>query len=112
MPLTDTAKNTGLDAIAATITHIGLANVSTEISGGSPAYARQAVTWDAAASGSVAIAASETFDVPSGATVNRVLLRDASTAGNDLGNATVTEEVYGGQGEYTVTALTISLTDA
>jgi hypothetical protein len=87
MPFNDLAKNAALDgldeSIAAGITHIGVNTLvtapptdgtpgtggtaaATEATGGSPAYARQAVTWSAAASGQKTNSGSLTFDVPAG----------------------------------------------
>lgn len=79
MPFNDAAKNVALDALdesATQITHIGihtLADPGTstnagagEATGGSPAYARQAVTWGAAASGLKSNSGALTFDVPAG----------------------------------------------
>lgn len=53
-PPTDTTPGTGTNAAA------------TEATGGSPAYARIAVTWGTPASGSVANTGALTFDVPAG----------------------------------------------
>jgi hypothetical protein len=51
MPFTSSAKQDALDAIAAATTHIGLLDrTKTELTGGSPAYARQTITWTAFAS--------------------------------------------------------------
>jgi hypothetical protein len=79
VPFNDAAKNVMLDALdesATQITHVGVGNVAdpgtgtnyagTEATGGSPAYARQAVTWGAAASGQKTNSGSLTFDVPAG----------------------------------------------
>lgn len=78
MPLTTAGKNRALDAWAGTasgspVTHAALHSGipgdagSNEISGGSPAYARKAVDWASASSGSVSKGAtSPTFDVPAG----------------------------------------------
>jgi hypothetical protein len=87
MPFNDLAKNAALDgldeSIGAGITHIGVNTLvtappsdgtpgtgataaSTEATGGSPAYARQAVTWGAASSGQKANSGALTFDVPAG----------------------------------------------
>lgn len=52
-----------------------------EVTGGSPAYARKSITWNSAATGSKAIAAAQTFDIPAGTTVRAVATYDASTAG-------------------------------
>ena len=74
-----------------------------EISGGSPAYARKAIAYAAAALG---VADDSTngavVDVPA-STVNAVGEWSASTAGTLLTFATVTAEVFASQGTYTVT---------
>lgn len=84
--LNTTALNAALDALdesATQITHIGINTLvtapptdttpgvgtnaaATEATGGSPAYARQAVVWGAAASGVKANTGALTFDVPAG----------------------------------------------
>lgn len=56
-----------------------------EVTGGSPAYARKAATWAAAAVRSKATSASMVFDVPAGTTVRWIGFEDAVTAGNFLG---------------------------
>lgn len=80
MPLNVTAVNVALDALdetATQITHVGIIqlgtdpgtgvnNAGTEATGGSPAYARQAVTWGAAAAGVKSNTNALTFDVPAG----------------------------------------------
>jgi hypothetical protein len=75
-----------------------------EISGGSPAYARKAVAYAAAA---VGLADDSTngavFDVPAAAVVDAVGTYSASTAGTLYGIDPVTQETFGGQGTYTLT---------
>lgn len=79
MPFNATAQNVMLDALdesVTQITHVGIHTLtdpgtgtnanSGEATGGSPAYARQAVTWGAAASGLKSNTGALTFDVPSG----------------------------------------------
>jgi hypothetical protein len=79
MPFNDTAKNAALDALdesASQITHVGVHTLtdpgtgtnanSGEATGGSPAYARVAVTWGAAASGQKSNTGALTIDVPAG----------------------------------------------
>lgn len=51
-----------------------------EVTGGSPAYARKSITWNAAATGSKSIAAAQTFDVPA-TTVRAIATYDAATVG-------------------------------
>jgi hypothetical protein len=83
MPFNPAAKNSMLDALDESgvtstifVTHIGIHTLTDpglgtnanagEATGGSPAYARQAVTWGAAASSAKANSAALTFDVPAG----------------------------------------------
>lgn len=79
MPFNDSARNAMLDALdesATQVTHIGIHTLTDpgtgtnanagEATGGSPAYARQAVTWSAASAGQKVNSAGLTFDVPAG----------------------------------------------
>lgn len=87
MPFNDLAKNAALDGldegVGAGILYIGVNTLvtapptdgtpgtgataaATEATGGSPAYARQAVTWGAASSGQKTNSGALTFDVPAG----------------------------------------------
>lgn len=68
MSLTIAAKNTMLNALTVDTASLhtafpGLTGAN-EVSGGTPAYARKAVTFGAAAGGSRALSAAVTFDVP------------------------------------------------
>jgi len=56
-----------------------------EIAGGTPAYARKAVTYGASAAEARAASNTPTFDIPAGATVRFIGMWDALTAGNFLG---------------------------
>lgn len=76
---------------------------ASEVTGGSPAYARKSVTWNAAASGAMDDSNVPVFDVPTATTVAYVGLWDAVSAGNFLGAANVTDEVFAAQGTYTLT---------
>lgn len=87
--LTDVCKNAMLDSAVAgapgTALFLGLHTTlgasGTEVTGGSPAYGRKAITWNAAATGAKDITAAVTFDVPAATTVRAVQLWSASTAG-------------------------------
>jgi hypothetical protein len=90
MPLSDNGKNNALDNIG--ITHLSLHTGipsqagSNEVSGGSPAYARKAVTFNSASGGTKDKNATDpVFDVPSSTDVFYVGYWDALTAGNFLG---------------------------
>jgi hypothetical protein len=113
--LSNNGKHVKLDALRTAVTHLSLhsgdpsTTGANEISGGSPAYARKAVSGGSAASGgSVLISANITFDVPAGTTVSYVGMWSASTAGTYYGHFDVTDEVYAGQGTYVLTTGTVS----
>lgn len=80
-----------------------------ELSGGTPAYARKAVTWAAAVGGSKDETASPVFDVPAGATVDWMGLYSALTAGTLVALDDLTPETYAGQGTYTLSDTDIDL---
>ncbi|WP_116248167.1 hypothetical protein [Nocardiopsis sp. FIRDI 009] len=81
---------------------------SDEVTGGS--YARQAITWAAASSGSVSVAQEIAFNVPAGTTVRWVGLWDASSTW--LGALkTSTDEVFESAGVARVDPATINLTN-
>lgn len=77
------------------------ASAGTEPSGGSPAYARKALTWSSASGG--VISATATFDIPSGTTVVGVGLHSAVTAGTYRDGASITSQAFASQGTLTVT---------
>lgn len=77
------------------------ASAGTEPTGGSPAYARKALSWSAASGGTVT--ATATFDVPAGVTVVGVGVHSAATGGTYLDGGSVTSQAFAVQGTYTVT---------
>jgi hypothetical protein len=109
-----TGKNAMLDELASLCTYAALYTDTagtTEVSGGSPAYARKAITWAAASSGAVSLNGTlPTFDVPSGTTVRAVGFVTALTAGTQHAIDEVTAETFAGQGTYTLSSGTITLT--
>ncbi len=78
------------------------ATAGTEVTGGTPAYARKASNWGTAAASAIT-ATPAAFDVPSGTTVRGVNLMSAVTAGTYQDGATVTDQLFSSQGTYTVT---------
>lgn len=76
---------------------------ASEVAGGTPAYARKSITFAAAAAGAIDSSSQPVFDVPASTTVTHVGFWDAVAAGNFLGSADVADEVFGGQGTYTLT---------
>lgn len=63
----------------------GTAAAASELTGGSPPYARKAVTWAPAAAGAKAIVPPVVFDVAGSSIVRFIGFWDAVTAGNYLG---------------------------
>lgn len=104
---TTTQKNTLATAYGNAATHGAVyttapgGTAGTEPSGGSPAYARKALTWSAPSNG--VITATVTFDIPSGATIVGVGVHSALTAGTYLDGNTVTSQAFASQGTYQVT---------
>lgn len=78
--------------------------VLTEISGGSPAYARKAIAYSAASGGLIDDSTNgAVFDIPSGATVASVGFFSAVTAGTLQAWDDLTPESFAAQGTYTLT---------
>lgn len=113
MALTTSALNTAADAVAGTCDQISLHDAdpggtgANELSGGSPAYARKAPSWSAAASGSASTASALVFDVPASATVAYVGYWD-STGPTFLGSDAVTNEAFAAQGQYSLDTASLS----
>lgn len=117
MGLNNTALNLMLDALAAAITHVSLhsgavgSGSGNEVTGGSPAYARQAVAWGSAASGNIDMTGTEVFDVPAAQTITRVgFFGHLTNATPFYGDADITDETFGAQGTYTLDDADITLT--
>lgn len=109
----DTYNNAIRDHGQTLITHLGLVdNAGTELSGGSPAYARLPVTWVTDASGSMGPNADLTFDIPAGADVSGWRGYSALTGGIDYGGAALTREDYAAQGQYKLVAAQTAVTHA
>lgn len=115
MTLNAAGKNAVLDSGLGAITNLSLHTdayaagggaSANEASGGSPAYARKAPTWAAASAGAKALSGSVTFDVPAG-TYRRVGLWAGATY---AGDADITDETFAGQGQYTLTAGSLTIT--
>ena len=109
MPLTTAERNTVADAEAARLSYVSLhtadpgSSGTSEATGGSPAYARKALSFGADASGT-ASATAVTFDVPAG-TYTHFGTWSASPAGTFRGGAALTggSVTFGGQGQLQVT---------
>ncbi len=100
-------KHIMLDYLAGEITAISLHSAdpstggSNELTGGSPAYARETPAFAAASGGEVALSAALEFDIPASSTVAWVGFWAGATfvAKAELSAA----EIYAAQGTYTLT---------
>lgn len=128
MPFKDAAKHRMLNhlagnaATAGPITHASLhtgfpATSGNELSGSGPGgpYARQALTFEAAAgteaAGSLDVTNAPTFQVPANVTVAAVGYWTASTAGTLMADSDVADETYGAQGgTYQLTDTDLGIT--
>ncbi len=105
---TVTMRNSLATKYAVDATHAALyttvpgATAGTEVTGGTPAYARKALTWGAAAASAVTVTPAA-FDVPSGTTIAGAGVHTAVTAGTYLDGAGVTSQAFASQGTYTLT---------
>ena len=85
MPYTTAGRNALLTSGKGGVGHVGAVTdiAGTEVAGGS--YARQAVTWGAAASGAATNTGALTIPIPAGSTPVALAYYDALSAGNLLG---------------------------
>lgn len=117
--LTNSGKAAALNGFTASATFASLhtadpgTNGTAEVTGGSPAYARKAITWAAPSSGSVATSANLVFDVPGSTTISYIGYWTAATGGTFLGSRSLdTAQTFATQGTYTITAGSLSETAA
>jgi hypothetical protein len=79
------------------------ASAGTELTGGTPPYARRASNWGTTAN-SAATAAPTAFDIPSNGTAAGIGFHTLATGGVYLDGAAVTSQTFVSQGTLTVTA--------
>jgi len=115
MPYSTLGKNLMLNALGAVAVFASLHtadpgdNGANEVSGGSPAYIRKAITWNAAGSGTMGDSNVPVFDVPASTTVAYVGFWSAETVGTFYGSADATNEVFAAQGTYTLSDADLDL---
>lgn len=103
-------RNATADHGGTLISHIGLVDeTGTELDGGSPAYARQAVSWDAADNGVIRPTANLTFNIPPGTTVGGWRGFSAASGGTNYGGFDLPHEEFANQGEYILQAAATSI---
>jgi hypothetical protein len=115
MAYSSTGKNLMLNALGAVAVFVSLHdgdpgdNGANEISGGSPAYARKAITWNTAGGGTMDDSNIPLFDVPAAKTVKYGGIWSLVTGGVFYGAAAVTNEAFAAQGTYTLTDMDMDL---
>lgn len=106
--INESGKNLMLNALKDACGYLALytdAAGTIEVSGGSPAYARKPVTYNAASGGQLNTAADVVFDVPAGVTVRAIGMCTALTGGTQhVIDEPPAVEAFGAQGEYKVPA--------
>lgn len=114
MPLTTDGQNSAADGVAADFTWVALFDgdpegAGTELTGGSPAYARKQATFPAASSGQVAASnVPLTFDVPAGSDVSHWALMSASSGGTrGASGAFAGTEAFVSQGTFNVNTVVL-----
>ena len=114
--LSSTGKNVMLNHLAGLAVYASIHSAvpddtgSSEISGGSPAYARLPVTWNTAAMGAISVTNSPiTFDIPAGTTVIGVGLWSAVSGGDFYGFYDLIHQTFPSQGTYPLNAAAIQL---
>ena len=76
---------------------------TSEVTGGSPAYARKSITWTAAAASTTSNSAQVVFDVPTSTTIRFLGYWSASTSGTFYGSRALdANQTYTSQGTYTL----------
>jgi hypothetical protein len=89
---------------AALYSTAGGASAGTELTGGSPAYARKATSWGGAGAGNTNTATIPAFDVASGATVAGAGYHSLVTAGVYADGGSLTSQTFASQGTYTLSS--------
>jgi hypothetical protein len=108
------AKNVMLDALGAVAVRVALhtadpgAGAANEVAGGG--YARQVISWNAAAAGALDNNANPVFSVPAGTTVSWISFWNAAGTVR-YAKKDVTDEVFGAAGTYTLTDADFDLND-
>lgn len=107
------AKNLMLNALGTALDSVSLhtgdpgTTGANEVAGGSPAYARKTIAFNAASGGSMDDSSTPlVFDIPAGTTVTHAGYWDGATF---MVSDPVTNEAFTGQGTYTLTDVDLDL---
>lgn len=114
MAVRDSGKNLMLAKLSEELTHVSLHSAypptaENELVGGSPAYKRAEITWGAPSGGKISTVGEVVLNVPPNTTVAAAAFCTAPTGGTIHADFDVLDEVYAGQGTYTVVGASIDL---
>jgi hypothetical protein len=113
MAFSDEAKNTMLDGFTAFNVSLHVFDPGTtglgEVTGGSPAYARQLATFDAATRGTRLMTGDETFNVPISTTITHFGVWDNAATPSFIGGGSLPSQSFVSQGTYILPAGDTSL---
>jgi len=115
MALTDAGKAVMLNALGDVVGMSSLHTAdpgtdgSNEVSGGSPAYAKKAITWNTATAGDLDTSNTPIFDVPASTTVTHLGLWSGDGATFYGGVALSASETFAAQGTYTLSDADVNL---
>lgn len=116
MPLIEAERNAVNDFITGRISHVSLHTAdpgstgTSEVTGGTPAYARKAVTWAASAAGNSDMTNVPVFDIPAGVSISYLGYWSALTGGTFRGSKILTGAPlsFAVQGTYTLNDLDLT----
>lgn len=107
--LVGAGKNLMLNGFAASAVYASLHtadpgnNGASEVTGGSPAYSRELISWAAASAGALTTNAQIVFDVPGSTTVTHLGYWSAAAGGTFYGSRALSaSETFTNQGTYTI----------
>ena len=105
MPVSNAVLNQGLNVLKTRFKYAGLINPEgEELSGGTPAYTRQAITWNGASGESIVLSSDVIFDVPIGSVVAGWQIYDNANGGVAFGIMPLIPETHSSQDTYTLLA--------
>ena len=114
MALNNTALNAMLDHLDTLVTHVSAHTAdpgttgTSEVAGGS--YARQSITFGAAATGNLDSSNTPVIPIPAATTITHLGLWSADSGGTFYGSADITDETFGSAGNYTVDDFDVTIT--
>lgn len=117
MPVTTAVLNAAADGAVAILGFASLHTADPEPSGGNEVagggYARQAITWNAATGAVSGLNGTLSFDGPASGAATHLGLWSAVSAGTFRGSSPLTgDQAFNASGEYTVTDITVTASNA